>query len=169
MKTLRFAMLVPIAAFASVFSPAEALAQDPATEVEVLSAVIERVQQDVPSASQIAFEVRTGDPRGEGSEFDPTRSNAVGERWPDVAVASREKVLECVSVGAFRCEMRGADFLVSVWRVEGVGSEREVSLDTREVMAEARGGVHWKRIVMTVEQRSDVEWVVTKSRIIAES
>jgi hypothetical protein len=36
-------------------------------------------------------------------------------------------------------------------------------------MAEARGGVHWKRIVMTVEQRSDVEWVVTKSRIIAES
>jgi hypothetical protein len=168
MKTLRFAMLAPIVALASVLAPTEALAQEPKTQVEVLSAVIERIQQDVPSASRIAFEVRTGDPRMEGSEFDATRSNAVGER-PGVEVASRGEVLVCVRVIAFNCELRGADILVSVWRVEGSGSEREVYVDTVEAMAGARGGLYSKRIVMTVNQRSDLEWVVTRSRTIAES
>lgn len=173
MKTPCFALLVPIAAFATVFSPYESLAQEATAEVEVISAVIAQVKQDVPGPSRIALEVRTGDPRMEGSEFDSERSTAVGERRPEVEVASGENVLECEGVlvgGTFPCELQGADVFVSVWRVEGSGSEWEVHLDTREALAEAPGGrLHWKRIVMTVEQRSDDEWVVTQSRIIAES
>ena len=119
MKTLRFAMLVPIAAFASAFSPIEARAQDPTTEVEVLSAVIERIQQDAASASQIAFEVRTGDPRGQGSEFDVYLHDT-----PDGHLFSRAE--RAFSSGCVRIE-RPRDFARMLLRLQS-GQEPD-SLD----------------------------------------
>lgn len=147
-------------------------AQQPNTETAAVAAALRHVREQLPPSSRIAFEVRTRDPRAEGSQFDQSRSQAVAAGLGNFQVGRTEDVLSC-SGRPDSCRLSGADALLTVWQVSSAAdaeSPYEVYVDIRESQASDRRPVHWKRVVLTVERSTrGASWTVTNMRTLAMS